>query len=81
MNQNAGQKEINKKRKQKIIRGCRPYRRQRGGFLNRYDFAYAGRDTANQAAKKFNSLAPGPIKQESSKVDRLAHDRISQIIN
>ena len=81
MNQNAGQKEFNKKRKQKIIRDCRPYRRQRGGFLNRYDFAYAGRDTANEAAKKFNSLAPGLIKQESSKVDRLACDRISQIIN
>ena len=25
--------------------------RQLGGFLNHYDFAYAGRDTVNQAAK------------------------------
>ena len=33
-------------------------KRQRGGFLNRYDFAYAGRDTVNQAAK----VTPGVIK-------------------
>ena len=26
-------------------------RLQTGGFLNRYDFAYAGRDIVNQAAK------------------------------
>ena len=30
-------------------------RRQTGGFLNRYDFAYAGRDTVNQVGK----IAPG----------------------
>ena len=33
--------------------------RQRGGFLSRYDFAYAGRDVVNQAGK----IAPGIIKQ------------------
>ena len=26
-------------------------KRERGGFLNHYDFAYAGRDVVNQAAK------------------------------
>ena len=26
-------------------------KRQCGGFINRYDFAYVGRDTVNQAAK------------------------------
>ena len=31
---------------------------QRGGFLNRYDFAYAGRDTVNQTAKHLDKLAP-----------------------
>ena len=32
---------------------CRPYKKrsQYGGFLNRYDFAYAGRDTVNQLGK------------------------------
>ena len=30
-------------------------RRQTGGFLNCYDFAYTGRDTVNQVGK----IAPG----------------------
>lgn len=38
----------------------RKYRKrtQRGGFLNRYDFTYAGRDTVNQVDK----IAPGLIE-------------------
>ena len=34
-------------------RPCQKYqkRTQKGGFLNRYDFAYAGRDTVNQIGK------------------------------
>ena len=32
-------------------------RRQTGGFLNCYDFAYAGRDVVNQVGK----IAPGVI--------------------
>ena len=31
-------------------------RKQRGGFLNRYDFAYAGRDTVKQASKKLEKI-------------------------
>ena len=38
--------------KRKIRRG------KYGGFLKRYDFAYAGQDTANQAMKGLDSLAP-----------------------
>ena len=38
-----------------LIRNRR--RRQSGGFLNRYDFAYPGKDTINQAAKHLNSSA------------------------
>ena len=34
--------EMRHKRRKK-----RKRRRQKGGFLNRYDFAYAGRDVAN----------------------------------
>ena len=42
-------------------------RRQRGGFLNRYDFAYAGRNTVNQAAKHLDTLAPKLVNQLMSK--------------
>ena len=57
----------------------RPYkkRRQRGGFLNRYDFAYAGKDTANQ----FGKIAPGTIKDSSSQINNLAQQRINQVIS
>ena len=37
-------------------------KKQRGGFLNHYYFAYAGRDTINQAGK----VAPGVIKNASN---------------
>ena len=40
---------------------------QRGGFLNRYDFAYARRDVVNQAGK----FAPGIIKQATGKKTKL----------
>ena len=55
------------------------YRRrkqQRGGFLNRYGFSYAGRDTVNQ----FGKIAPGLIKNASSEINNLAQQRINQII-
>ena len=57
------------------------FRRQTGRFLNRYDFAYAGKDTVNQAMKGLNSLTPRLIKQTSDEVDRLAQCRIKQIID
>ena len=47
-----------------------------GGFLNRYDFAYAGRDTFNQTAK----VAPGVIKNASNKLNNIAKEIINQII-
>ena len=40
-------------------------KRQTGGFLNRYDFAYAGRDVVNQAAK----VTPGVIKGATKEID------------
>ena len=57
------------------------FRRQRGAFLNRYDFTYAGRGTVNLAMKGLDRLAPKLIKQTSGEVDRLVKSRISQIIN
>ena len=51
-------------------------RRQTGGFLNRYDFAYAGRDVVNQAGK----IAPGIINKATSDINKIAKERIDQVI-
>ena len=58
-------------------------KRQRGGFLNRYDFAYAGRDTVNQATKNLDKLAPKLIDQLMTKattgLDNISAKRAEQI--
>ena len=46
-------------------------RKQKGGLLNRYDFAYAGMDVVNQAAK----LAPGVIKQATNDIDQMVKNQ------
>ena len=46
-------------------------------FLNRYDFAYAGKDTANQVTK----AAPGVIKATTNYINNIAQERINQIIS
>lgn len=51
-------------------------KRQRGGFLNRYDFAYAGRDTVNQVGK----IAPALITQATGQIDKIAQNRINQVV-
>ena len=51
-------------------------RRQTGGFLSRYDFAYAGRDVVNQAGK----VAPKIISQATGEINKIAQDRIDQAI-
>ena len=69
-----------KKRKQtkrKYQRTDQKRQRQLGGFLNCYDFAYAGRDTVNQAAK----VAPSIIKAATNGVNNIAKTRINQIIS
>ena len=50
--------------------------RQTGGFLNRYDFAYAGRDTVNQVGK----IAPGIINKATSDINKITQQRINQAI-
>ena len=47
-----------------------------GGFLNRYEFAYAGRDTVNQAAK----ASSGVIKSATNDLNAAVIERINQII-
>ena len=51
-------------------------RSQKGGFLNRYDFAYAGRDTVNQVGK----IARGLIKNASAEINNIAQQGINQIV-
>ena len=50
-------------------RATRKYSRQRqqqrGGFLNRYDFVYAGRDTVNEVGE----IVPGLIKNTSAEIN------------
>ena len=48
-------------------------KRQCGGFLNRYDFVYPGRDTVNEAAK----VAPGVIKAATNDINNIAEQRIN----
>ena len=50
--------------------------RQTGGFLNRHDFAYGGRDTVNQVGK----IAPKIITQATSDINKIAKERIDQIV-
>ena len=60
----------------------RTKRQQRGGFLNRYDFAYATRDAVKQAFKNLKNTAPKLINQKSKEVDKIAQARrIRQVIN
>ena len=47
-----------------------------GRFLNRYDFAYAGWDTVNQAGK----IAPKIITKAASDINKIAKERIDQIV-
>ena len=55
----------------------RKTKRQTGGFLNHYDFAYAGRDIVIQAAK----VTPGTTKGATNEVNNITHERIDQIIS
>ena len=48
-------------------------KKQLEGVLSRCDFAYAGRDTVNQAAK----VAPGVIKNAGNEINNIAKERIN----
>ena len=51
-------------------------KKQIGRFLNCYDFAYAGRDTANQVGK----IAPGIVNKATADINKIAQQRIDQAI-
>ena len=73
----------NLKRLQKYLNNKqrRGRRKQQGGFLNRYGFAYAGRDTINYAMKGLDTLAPKLINQALKEINKIAEVRIRQVIN
>lgn len=75
-------RDQNLKRLQKHLRKKQRYswRKQHSGLLNRYNFAYAGRDTVNQAMKGLDTLAPKLINQASNKIEKIAQARIRQVI-
>ena len=56
--------------------GNRRKKKQTGGFLNRYDFTYAGRDVVNQAGK----IAPDIVNKATSDINKITKDRIDQVI-
>ena len=58
----------------------RRQRKQTGGWLNRYDFAYAGRDTVNSTVKHLDYRASIILKKVSGEADKVLQRRISQII-
>ena len=47
-------------------------RKQKGGFLSRYDFAYAGRDSVIQAAYHAKKIAPKLTDQTFDRARDLA---------
>ena len=61
---------------QKLENVLEKEKRQTSGFLNRYDFAYAGRDVVNQVGK----VAPGIINKATSDINKIAQERIDQAI-
>ena len=63
------------KRKRKIT--CQRIRKQTGGFLNHYNFAYTERDVVNEIAK----VTPGIIKGATNEINNIAQQRINQVIS
>ena len=68
-------KRKRQKRKRRVV--SQKPKRQTGVFLNCYDFAHAGRNTVNQAAK----VAPCIIKGATNDINNIAKQRINQIIS
>ena len=56
-------------------------RRQTGGFLNRYDFAYAGRDSVNQVAYHVKKIAPDLINHAIYKAGEQTRSVAPSLIN
>ena len=68
---------MKRRRRQTTKRRYAKRRRQRGVFLKRYDFFYAGSDTVNQVGE----IAPGLIKNASSEINNITQQQINQVIS
>ena len=60
----------------RIKKQYKRHKRRQRSFLNRYDFAYAGRDTVNQTMKGLDTLASKVIKQTMGLINQIAQRRI-----
>ena len=58
----------------------RKKRREKVGFLNRYDFAYTGRGVVNQAFKNLDKTAPTLIQNLKGELNDVLQQRIHQVI-
>ena len=58
----------------------RKRRRQKGDFLNCYDFAYAGRDVVNQTFKNLDKTAPPLIQNLKGELNDVLQQRIHRVI-
>ena len=58
----------------------RKKRRQKDGFLNGYDFVYAGRNVVNQAFKNLDKIAPALIQSLKGELNNVLQQRIHQVI-
>ena len=56
-------------------------RRQRGGFLTRHDFEYAGQDTINTGLNTLKRMVPGLIENAENKIGKVTEKRIAQVIS
>ena len=63
-----------------VTRRKRRQRKQTGGWLNSYDFVYAGRDTVNNAVKHLDHRAPIVLKKVSGEADKVLQQTISQVV-
>ena len=71
---------MRRKIKRQKKRARRKKQRQKGGFLNRYDFAYAGQDTINQVFKNLDKTAPALIQNLKGELNDVLQQRIDQVI-
>ena len=81
MRANTRTKHLKKLPKYRKYKQRKVIMRHHGGFINRYDFAYAGQGTVNQAMKGLDSLAPKLINQTSREIDKIAGVRTKLVIN
>ena len=61
---------------EKLLSEIKRSRRQTGGFLNRYDFAYTCREIVNQVGKVTLKM----ISQATGEINKIAQQRIDQVV-